>query len=61
MNLQQTIKINKLIMALISSKYPDISFVNNKSFEARYFVKLVEDTKVAQSALNHKGLAEIKR
>jgi hypothetical protein len=61
MKLQDIIKTNKMILALIASKYPDISFTIHDSIESRYYVKLLEETKTAQSALNHGGLAEIKR
>ncbi len=51
MNLKETIKINKKIMRLISSKYENFSILNCNTPELRYFQCLKRETEQAENYL----------
>ena len=56
MNLQETVKINKRILALIKSKYEDPPSLWPRGLESRYYDHLSRDTQKAEEALKHGGL-----
>jgi hypothetical protein len=57
MNLQETVKVNKRILALIESKYTEPPSLWPTSPESRYYGHLLKDTQKAEEALKHEGLA----
>jgi len=57
MDLIATVKINRQILKLISSKYDQFFPGAYGSQEARYFAKLKRDTIQAEEALKHGGLS----
>jgi hypothetical protein len=57
MNLAETIKVNRQIMQLISSKYPELFPAAYNHLDARYYRALLRDTTHAEQAMKHGGLA----
>lgn len=57
MDLMATVKVNRQILKLISSKHDQFFPGAYSSHEARYYAKLNRDTIQAEEALKHGGLA----
>ena len=60
MNLQETIKINKEILALMESKYEGPFPTWSTGPESRYYNYLLRDTQKAEESLKHGGLVSVK-
>ena len=59
MNLPETLKVNRQIMALIESKHPDPPYLWSHNIEARYYEQLVLDTHKARQAMKAGGIAPL--
>ena len=57
MDLKSTVAVNKKILMLIESKYPDPPSTWTNTPETRYYRRVSMDTTQAQQALEHGGLS----
>jgi hypothetical protein len=57
MDLPETVRVNRRILALIASKYTDPAWTIVNTMETRYYIRLHEETLRAEQALEHGGIA----
>jgi hypothetical protein len=57
MDLAETITVNRQIMKLIASKYPELFPAAYNNIDATYYKRLQRDTQHVEQAMRHGGLA----